>query len=167
MPEAIGFDIYSTLVNPLEMNRHLRPLVGDLADRFAQLWREKQLEYSIRRGLMRKYENLGVCTKQALLFAMYTLKVDLSDEEQERLIEELQNLRAFPDVAPGMEALKAKGHKLVAFSNGVEATTRTLLERSGILRYLEGGGERRRPKDLQARPRRLQVPRSPPRPFGE
>ncbi len=82
MPEAIGFDIYSTLVNPLEMNRHLRPLVGDLADRFAQLWRQKQFEYSIRRGLMRKYENFGVCTKQALLFAMYTLKVDLSDEER-------------------------------------------------------------------------------------
>jgi 2-haloacid dehalogenase len=138
MPEAIGFDIYSTLVNPLEMNRHLRPLVGDLADRFAELWREKQLEYSIRRGLMRKYENFGVCTEQALLFAMYTLKVDLSDENQERLIEELQNLRAFPDVAPGMEALKAEGHRLVAFSNGVEATTRILLERSGILRYLEG-----------------------------
>jgi haloacid dehalogenase-like hydrolase len=60
------------------------------------------------------------------------------DEDQERLIEELQNLRAFPDVAPGMEALKAKGHRLVAFSNGVEATTRILLERSGILRHLEG-----------------------------
>jgi len=138
MPEGIGFDIYSTLVNPLEMNRHLQPLVGDLADRFAQLWRQKQLEYSIRRGLMRKYENFGVCTKQALLFAMYTLKVDLSDGDQERLIEEWQNLWALPDVAPGMEALKAKGHRLVAFSNGVEATTRTLLERAGILRYLEG-----------------------------
>ena len=60
------------------------------------------------------------------------------DEDLERLIEELQNLRAFPDVAPGMEALKAKGHRLVAFSNGVEETTRILLERSGILRYLEG-----------------------------
>jgi 2-haloacid dehalogenase len=138
MPEAIGFDIYSTLVDPLEMNRHLRPLVGDPADRFAQLWRQKQLEYSIRRGLMRKYENFGVCTEQALLFAMYTLKVDLSDEDQERLIEEWQNLRALPDVAPGMEALKARGHRLVAFSNGVEATARTLLERAGILRYLEG-----------------------------
>jgi 2-haloacid dehalogenase len=108
MPEAMGFDIYSTLVNSIEMSRHLRPLVGDLADRFAQLWREKRLDYSIRRGLMRKYENLGVCTKQALLFAMCTLKVDLSDEDQERLIEELQNLRAFPAVAPGMEALKAR-----------------------------------------------------------
>ncbi len=138
MPEAIGFDIYSTLVNPLEMNRHLRPLVGDLADRFAQLWRQKQLEYSIRRGLMRRYENFEVCTKQALLFTMYALKADLSDEDQERLIEELQNLRAFPDVAPGLGALKAKGHRLVAFTNGIEATARTLLERAGILRYLEG-----------------------------
>ncbi len=34
MPLAIGFDIYGTLVNPLEMNGNLRPMVGELADRF-------------------------------------------------------------------------------------------------------------------------------------
>ena len=40
MPSAIGFDIYGTLVDPLEMNEHLRPVVGEkLADRFSELWR--------------------------------------------------------------------------------------------------------------------------------
>ena len=56
MPNAIGFDVYGTLVDPLEMNQHLRRLVGDIAARFAQLWREKQVEYAWRRGLMQKYE---------------------------------------------------------------------------------------------------------------
>ena len=46
MPHAIGFDIYGTLVDPLEMNEHLRPLVGeDLADRMSELWRSKRVEY--------------------------------------------------------------------------------------------------------------------------
>ena len=32
MPDAIGFDIYDTLIDPLKINEHLRPLVGkDLA----------------------------------------------------------------------------------------------------------------------------------------
>jgi 2-haloacid dehalogenase len=45
VPHAIGFDIYGTLVDPLEMNEHLSPLVGeDLADRFSALWRNKQIE---------------------------------------------------------------------------------------------------------------------------
>ncbi|MDQ3637877.1 MAG: hypothetical protein M3426_07765 [Actinomycetota bacterium] len=50
MPGAIGFDIYGTLVNPLEMNEHLRPIVGEnLADRFSELWRKEQIEYTFRR----------------------------------------------------------------------------------------------------------------------
>ncbi len=138
MPDGIGFDIYGTLVDPLEMNEHLRPIVGEKADRFSKLWREKQIEYTFRRGLMRNYENFGVCTRQALVFAAHALGVDLSEEVQEKLLEEYQNLRPFPDVIPGISSLKKEGRVLVAFSNGVEATARTLLERAGILAHLDG-----------------------------
>lgn len=139
MSHAIGFDIYGTLVDPLEMNEHLRPLVGeDLADRMSELWRNKQIEYTFRRALMHRYEDFGVCTKQALVYATRVLGVELSENEQDRLIEEYQNLRPFPDVIPGIEVLKERGHTLVAFSNGIEATARTLLERAGILPHLDG-----------------------------
>ncbi len=138
MPTAIGFDVYGTLVDPLEMNQHLHHFVGDKAEHFAELWRSKQIEYAFRRGLMNKYETFGVCTKHALLFAMHTLKVDLSAQNQEQLIEDYQNLQAFPDVIPGLSALKSQGYTLVAFSNGVESTVRTLLERAGVLTHLDG-----------------------------
>jgi 2-haloacid dehalogenase len=139
VPHAIGFDIYGTLVDPLEMNEHLRPLVGeDLADHMSELWRAKQVEYTFRRALMRRYEDFSVCTKQALVYASHVLGVELSEEEQEKLIEEYQNLRPFPDVQVGLEAMRSKSHTLVAFSNGVETTARTLLERAGVLPHLEG-----------------------------
>jgi 2-haloacid dehalogenase len=139
MPDAIGFDIYGTLVDPLEMNEHLRPLVGeDLADRFSELWRNKQIEYTFRRALMRKYENFGLCTHRSLVYTARVLNVELSEADQEKLMEEYQNLRPFPDVLPGIETLKEKGHALAAFSNGVEETARTLLERAGILPHLQG-----------------------------
>ena len=137
MPNAIGFDIYGTLVDPLEMNEHLQLIVGEnLADRFSELWRSKQIEYTFRRALMRRYEDFGVCTRQALVHTAGVLGVELTDEEQEKLVEEYQNLRPFPDVIPGIQALKSKGHTLVAFSNGVETTARTLLERAGVLEHL-------------------------------
>ena len=136
MLDAVAFDIYGTLVNPLEMNEHLRRFAGENADRFSELWREKQIEYSFRRALMRRYEDFGTCTRQALLFTARTLDIDLAGEDQEKLIEEYQNLRAFPDVAPGIEKIKARGHATVAFSNGVEATARVLLERAGVLPHL-------------------------------
>ena len=138
MPDGIGFDIYGTLVDPLEMNEQLRPFAGDQADRMSQLWRDKQIEYTFRRGLMRAYEDFGVCTRQSLVFAARALDVNLSEEDQEKLIEEYQNLKPFPDVVPGLEGLRKEGRVLVAFSNGVETTTRTLLSRAGVLPHLDG-----------------------------
>jgi len=139
VPYAIGFDIYGTLVDPLEMNEHLRSLVReDLVDRMSELWRNKQIEYTFRRALMRRYEDFNVCTKQALVYAARVLGVKLSENEQDKLITKYQNLQPFPDVIPGIEAMREKGHTLVAFSNGVEATAHTLLERAGVLPYLEG-----------------------------
>ena len=70
MQTAIAFDVYGTLVNPLAMANHLKSLVGDLAGRFAELWRAKQLEYSFRRGLMRAYQPFSVCTWEALLYTV-------------------------------------------------------------------------------------------------
>src|SRR4051794_14396661 len=111
MPEAIGFDIYGTLVAPLEMNEHLRPVVGEeLADRFSELWRQKQIEYTFRRALMRRYEDFGICTRQSLAHAANVLGVEISGEDREKLIEEYQNLWPFPDVIPGIEGLNERGH---------------------------------------------------------
>ncbi len=139
MSAAIAFDVYGTLVDPLQMGERLRPVVGDdLAEPMAKLWREKQLEYSFRSGLMRAYENFDVCTRQALAYTAQALEADLSDGDRERMIEEYSSLSPFPDVAPGMETLREAGHTLVAFSNGVESTLRALLERAGILPLLGG-----------------------------
>ena len=137
MPEALGFDIYGTLVDPLEMDEHLREVVGEGAERFSALWRAKQIEYTWRRGLMREYADFGVCTRQALDFAALSFGVELSSDGREGLVEEYQNLRPFPDVLPGLERLRSEGHTMVAFSNGVERTARVLLERGGVLDHLE------------------------------
>jgi len=137
MLEALGFDIYGTLVDPLEMDEHLREVVGEGAERFSALWREKQIEYTWRRGLMREYADFGVCTRQALDFAALSFGLELSDDGRDGLVEEYQNLWPFPDVLPGLERLRSEGHTLVAFSNGVERTARVLLERGGVLDHLE------------------------------
>ncbi len=52
MPHAIGFDVYGTLVDPLAMRTHLEAVVGEHAGQMAQLWLEKQIEYTFRRALM-------------------------------------------------------------------------------------------------------------------
>jgi 2-haloacid dehalogenase len=137
MSLVIGFDVYGTLVDPLELRIHLSDVAGDRAGPVAELWRAKQLEYSFRRGLMRDYQNFDVCTRQALEFATRAFGIDLTDGQRAQLLETYQQLELFPDALPGLQLLKDHGHRLCAFSNGVESTVRTLLERAGILTYLD------------------------------
>jgi 2-haloacid dehalogenase len=101
------------------------------------LWRQKQLEYSFRRGLMRCYEDFDACTQRALSFAAKTYKVELSDAAQRQLLTDYLSLPVFPDVLPALEALKALGCRLLAFSNGVENSLRTLLGKAGVLSSFE------------------------------
>ena len=138
MHYAIGFDVYGTLVDPLQMKQSLRDLVGDRADRFLELWREKQIEYAFRRGLMKRYENFDVCTEQALQFTTTSLGINLPAEARAGLITHYRELPAFPDVAGGIQRLKAAGHTTVAFSNGAEATVKSLLQQAKVLHHLEG-----------------------------
>jgi 2-haloacid dehalogenase len=137
MPEAIGFDVYGTLVDPLGMSRHLEAVAGDLAGPMARLWREKQIEYTFRRALMQKYENFDVCTRQALDYTASSLKLQLQDEDRAALMAAYRHLPAFPDAVPAIRSLKEAGFRLAAFSNGVEASLRALLEHAGILPHLD------------------------------
>ena len=136
MKQVIGFDVYGTLVDPVDMGRHLDALTGDKAKAFGQLWHDKKVEYAIRRGLMKEYQDFGVCTLQALRYCMQVFNIELSEEAQQQLMAEFSNLEAFPDVVPGLAALRAKGHTLAAFSNGPENSVRSLLSKSGILPQL-------------------------------
>jgi 2-haloacid dehalogenase len=137
MTYAIGFDVYGTLVDPLGLDRHLRCFIGDKASEFAGLWRTKQLEYSFRKGLMEKYENFEICTKQALQFAVEAFGVKISEKEQNQLMESYQDLPKFEDAASGLKRIKEQGHRMAAFSNGMERRVRELLQNAGLIAFFE------------------------------
>ncbi|KAB2936282.1 MAG: haloacid dehalogenase type II [Candidatus Contendobacter sp.] len=134
---ALGFDVYGTLVDPLAMAEPLRALVGEQAGRFAELWRSKQLEYSFRRGLMRRYVDFDACTRQALRYTQRALRCELPESDHDRLLEAYLYLPLFPEVAASLTTIKAQGHRIVAFTNGVEASIRALLANAGVLSQLE------------------------------
>ena len=138
MPAAIGFNVCGTLVDPLAIQRDLRALVGDAAERLAARWRETQIAYASRRALMRRYVDFDVCTAQALMHTTQTLGIALSEADRRHLLARYRQLDAFPDAVPGLTALKAQGHTLVASWNGVEASLRALLDHAGLLDHLTG-----------------------------
>ena len=66
MVTTLAFDVYGTLIDTHGVVTLLEELVGDKAKEFSRTWRDKQLEYSFRKGLMQNYETFAVCTSQAL-----------------------------------------------------------------------------------------------------
>ena len=132
MATVLAFDVYGTLIDTQGVVTKLREYVGGQAEDFSRLWREKQLEYSFRRGLMRSYETFGVCTSQALDYTSAYLDVGLTTDQRAALLAEYRGLPAFDDVKESLVGLRADGHSLYAFSNGTADAVETLLEAAGI-----------------------------------
>jgi 2-haloacid dehalogenase len=55
MQPYLAFDVYGTLVDPMGMSELLASDARDAAQSGSAQWREKQLEFAFRKGLMRAY----------------------------------------------------------------------------------------------------------------
>jgi len=138
MSTTLAFDVYGTLIDTHGVVLKLQEIPGIKAKEFSQTWREKQLEYSFRRGLMQKYENFAVCTSHALDYTCSYYKVSLTKEQKQDLLEGYRTLPAFDDVTAGLADLKAAGFRLYAFSNGRADAVEKLLVAAGIREFFLG-----------------------------
>jgi 2-haloacid dehalogenase len=116
--KALAFDAYGTLFDVFSVTALCEALFPGNGTALAQLWRAKQLQYSLLRSLMGRYENFWRLTEDGLLYASKSLKLDLTSAKQQQLMNAYLTLTAFPDVKPGLEALKKRGLRLAILSNG-------------------------------------------------
>jgi 2-haloacid dehalogenase len=138
MTTTLAFDVYGTLIDTHGVIAALEPHLGPQAAAFSQAWRDKQLEYSFRRGLMRQYEPFSVCTSQALDHSCTRFGLQLSGNQRQRLLDAYQTLPAFADAAEGLAQAKAAGLRLFAFSNGRADAVESLLAQAGLRDFFLG-----------------------------
>lgn len=132
MAVTLAFDVYGTLIDTHGVVAKLKELIGDKAQSFSHVWRDKQLEYSFRRGLMQNYVTFADCTQQALDYTCATYNVDLSAEQRSELLDIYKILPAFADVKEALLQLRTRGFRLFAFSNGCADALEKLLTEAGI-----------------------------------
>lgn len=137
MSTTLAFDVYGTLIDTQGVLTILQEIIGPRATDFSNTWREKQLEYSFRRGLMKQYKNFSVCTADALNYTAILHKVSLSDEEKKTLLKAYRTLPAFADAMDGLTQLKSAGFRLYAFSNGSTEAVETLLNTANIRSFFD------------------------------
>lgn len=128
MAITLGFDVYGTLIDPDGIIASLERIAGDKAAEFSRTWRDKQLEYAFRRGLMQNYENFSVCTGDAFDYTSAFLDVPFSPGDKAEVMSAYRTLRAFDDVAEGLVRARQSGFRIFAFSNGSAEAVDTLLQ---------------------------------------
>jgi 2-haloacid dehalogenase len=138
MSTVIGFDVYGTLIDTHGVVVALEPFLHERAVQFSRHWREKQLEYSFRRGLMRNYEKFSVCTSQSLDYVCAAFKLSLGEQDKAGLLQAYLTLPAFSDVLPALIEAKAAGFRLYAFTNGSPDSVEPLLVHAGIREFFIG-----------------------------
>jgi 2-haloacid dehalogenase len=137
MQPYLAFDVYGTLVDPMGMSDLLASDARDAAQSVSALWREKQLEFAFRKGLMRAYEDFGVCTRQALRYAMASHGLTLTKKREDELMNAYLQLPAFEDALPALRALEGN-YLMFAFSNGTPGALKKVLGHNDLLPLFDG-----------------------------
>ena len=92
---TLAFDVYGTLIDTAGVTNLLGTMIADKATNFSNLWRQKQLEYTWRYGLMGEYRNFRVCTRQALDYCCEQLDAPLSEDNRNALMAQYLALPVF------------------------------------------------------------------------
>lgn len=72
---------------------------GTAGGDFSRAWRDRQLEYSFRWGLMQQDETFAVCTAQTLDHTCALFGLRLSPEDRRQRLEAYRTLPAFRDIS--------------------------------------------------------------------
>jgi len=135
MTITLAFDVYGTLIDTHGVVVELERYLGNRALAFSQTWRDKQLEYSFRRGLMQQYKDFSVCTRDAFEYTCDLYQIQLEQEVKVSILQAYKTLPAFPDVKEGLMQSKNVGYQLFAFSNGSAEMVKILLSTAGLKEY--------------------------------
>ncbi len=134
---VLAFDVYGTLINPSGIAARLVTYFPEKADLIVSIWRQKQLEYSFRRSLMRQYVTFPICTAQALDYACKVAGCNLTKTIKRDLLAGYRELPCFPEVPEALDSLRQRGFALVAFSNGMPGDLSALFEHAGITGHFD------------------------------
>ena len=130
------FDAYGTLFDVHAAIARHRAAAGADADRFSDIWRTKQLEYTWTLTLAGHYVDFWTLTERALDFAF--ARVPSVDRTlRPKLLDTYLTLDAFADARAALSGLKATGARLAILSNGTPRMVASAVEAAGIADLLD------------------------------
>jgi 2-haloacid dehalogenase len=136
-PRAVLFDVYGTLFDVYSVGARAESVFPGHGERLALLWRDKQIEYSRLVSMSRRYRPFSELTQRALQFACARLKLELTQEASDVLIDEYRRLKPFAENEPVLRELQARGVRAGVLSNGDPAMLEPLIAQAGFAPLLD------------------------------
>lgn len=134
---ACVFDAYGTLLDINSAVSRNSASVGEVADALSTVWRQRQLEYTWTRSLMKRYADFWEITKDALEYALESFCLDGHAALKESLMHSYLELAAYPDVADTLEKIKSLGITTAVLSNGTPHMLREALGANNLSTYFD------------------------------
>lgn len=134
---ACVFDAYGTLFDVAGPAEQEKDRLGARWRELADLWRNRQLQYTWLRSLMGQYEDFRTVTADALDFALASLRLD-DPALRQRLLDGYYRPRPHPDAAPTLVRLRQGGMRLAILSNGTPEMLSAAAGHAGLSQLLDG-----------------------------
>ncbi len=124
--KVIIFDAYGTLFDVYSISQVAEEIFPGHGERLAELWRDRQIDYTRIRTLSDQYRDFWLITVDALNYACARLGLDLNDDRRAQLLDQYGRLSAFPENIQTLQTLRARGFRLGILTNG----NRTMIDQN-------------------------------------
>ena len=129
--KAIVFDGFA-LWDPRPISALAEQLFPGRGAELSNAWRTRQFDYQWLRVLTKRYVDFWQATDDALVFSAEMLKLDLTPDKRQQLMNAYLELKAWPDVLPALQTLKSMGMRLAPLSNLTPAILDANIKSSGL-----------------------------------
>src|SRR5512145_2388014 len=114
--KAVAFD-YLVLFDPNSVVPAVEQTFPGKGQELTQLWRTRQFEYTWLRSITDRYVDFFAVTEDALVYAANAMKLELTAERKQRLLNAYLHLAPWPDTADTLRRLKESGIRVIALAN--------------------------------------------------
>ncbi|MCU0814015.1 MAG: haloacid dehalogenase type II [Burkholderiaceae bacterium] len=136
-PRAVLFDAYGTLFDVYSVALLAEQLFPGRGDALAQLWRDKQIEYTRLTSMSARYRPFWDLTRAGLRYAAQRLGLGLGRDAEDRLMNQYRHLSAFPENRDVLQALRRRGVRAGILSNGDPSMLEVAVRSAGIADLLD------------------------------
>jgi 2-haloacid dehalogenase len=144
MYKVIAFDAYGTLFDVYSIGQLAEKLFPVDGQVFASMWRDRQIDYTRLVTMSdpnsqgsKHYLSFWELTSRSLRYVCKRLKLELSVEKEQLLMDQYSKLSSFADAADVLKTIKNSGRTTCILSNGNQNMLEKVVSSNGLSDFLD------------------------------